>query len=280
MPDSTRSAYDSPDAEPDLSGNVTEQRSFSLDLAVLDDVNPMNWNQIFGHLAADAEWRLCEYDHAIVAMQRADGHLPRTGFHDGSWRVLYRFTAWDAELPWTVAENIARVPAGHEQFEAPIFGDDATAVVIEGLDLSLQVYEQGGPQHTQSAIDAAGPAVKRWLETAAAPSGHVRSSGVVLIPMNGAFELQAWLNPKQPGWTWMRVIDNKGVVFEEAAVAIASREAVGFSLDDREFFYMQGVIPLPQGPGFKGTAEFWTRPAMGGEDVRIAVFEVEVPERP
>ncbi len=271
-PQGTRSPYDDLSLQLAPSGVVTGEATFQADGAAMNQVNPGNWNVVFGNLAADPSWRLCEYDNAIVAFEREHGAVDRDGFV-GHTRVLFRFTAWDRELPWAGGAPIARVPADHATITAPVFGDPArVAIAYEGLDLTLEVLDTGDFERARGALAAASAMTTELLgERAPPPPG---AEGLAVTRTNRGIDIRGWIDPGQPGWTWLRLVRNDGTVLHEDAVAIATREALGFGQPS----YLQAEVPLPPGPGFKGRAEAWIRPAMG-DDVKVGEWAVTVPRR-
>ena len=282
-----------------LSGNLDLSLTRSIttfdvevDLSILDEVDSGNWNAMFQQLAADPRWRVTEYQNAIVAMQRiADSHgrwtLPRHGYHVDdagyTWRALLRFTAWDHDHPWADSETIERVPASTSTLTLaptlvqrdPWLGQHVTALVIEGRDLSLELHEIGPPESRPNTFDKLGT-VPQFVSNTLSRVEAIRQRGYdpMLLPLEepskvatlavrtreGLLDIRARLNPGEPGWTWARITQGK-YVWNEAAVAAATREAIGFSRTPSEFFLMQGEIPLPDQTVFDGDLEIWFQPA-------------------
>ena len=289
-----------------LSGNLDLSLTRSIttfdvevDVSVLNEVDSGNWNAMFQQLAADPRWRVTEYQNAIVALQRIpdpDGRwtLPRHGYHtDASgytWRALLRFTAWDHDHPWADSETIARVPASSSSLtlapvlvqREPWLGQHVTALVVEGRDLSLEIHEIGPPDSRPNTFEKLGT-VPQFVSNALSRLEAIRAVGFdrMLLPLGepgadpsvmvqareGLLTLRARLNPGEPGWSWARITRKKHV-WNEAAVAAATREAVGYSTDPSELFLMQGEIPIPKGLALDGTLEIWFQPADRAGTVR------------
>jgi hypothetical protein len=258
---------------------------------VLDRVDPGNWNTVFEALAASPRWRVCEWDHAIVAFERTERDgvwtVPRDGWHRGDvvWRALLRFTAWDEGLPWGDSALVTRVEATEETVRVvPFAGSGAwegwtiEATAFEGRDLSLEtgVAYRSASERTEEIADGVGEMVTdilaghRGAGLRARPSLQIQTS-----PMG--LEIQGWLDPGGPGWTWIRLVAD-GEPWEEDAVRTATREAIGWSADPEQVFWLQGEVPVPAGPGFDAIAEVWLQPPLS-EPTKVAELPVHVPAR-
>jgi hypothetical protein len=174
-------------------------------------------------------------------------------------------------------------------------GKLATALVIEGDGVGLEMYEAGDPSDRPMTADALGE-LPPWLQAVSAHSKWILEHGVddTLLPVGepqtgdatltidpagpGLLEVRARLSPPAPGWTWMRLLDFDSVPWEEAAVSAGTREAIGWSADPAARLYLQATFPVPAGPAFAGVAEVW-HTSDDGESVRLDSFPLVIPAR-
>jgi hypothetical protein len=277
-----------------LEGTPGEPEPVVLDLAVLDRVNPANWNGVFSWLASDCRFRVTEHDHAIVALFREpDGDawtVPHDGYHRDATsvrRALFRFTAWDEQIPWTHSARVSRVDATATTLDVvpfvagpPYDGWAVRAVAIEGRDLTLETHEARAPGEAREWGGELRAEAKRVVEDIlAGRSDEVHAarrgaSEATIVHTERGWEWRAWINPGAPGWVWVHLDPDSG--WDAAAVEAATREAVGWSTDAGETFYMQGSLPPPIDNVRSVTAEVWLQAAGAAEAVGIGRWEVDV----
>ena len=260
-------------------------------------------------LAADPRWRLSGAPGQLSATPRlAAGAAWRAGpdgwQDDGrsAWRAAIRFGALRPDDPWATSPLVVRATPSTTKVrlqaaalqDAPWTGRKATAFVVEGSGVSVDVFEAGlGDERvaTQSALAN----IAEILQVCDATWDMVRDDGVagmllpegepgapglkILTPAPRQMELQARANPGEEGWTWLRLVAG-GRAWEEAAVAAGTREVIGASPRPEQGFWMQSTFAVPSGAPFQATAELWFLPLSGaGTPRRIATYEVTVPGR-
>lgn len=292
LPTGTVSAHAPAPSDEVLHGVDTgETVPISVELGILTEVGPDNWNEVFAHLAADRRWRVNEYRNAIVAFRRTEDRTgywttPRDGIHRGEGidRVALRFTGWDVGLPWITSPLVTRIDADAAAAELVLFqlpGDEryGTALAVEGLDLSVEVLEIAPTRTTRATLrmQDVGLDLRRILDHGAYAQGSDEAADVRLHRRDaGVIELEAQVNPGLAGWTWLRILDRHGEPWEEEAIAIDTREAIGWSDDPLETYAMQAIFHVPSGPSFRGVAEIWTQPADRPEPVLVHEQRIRV----
>ncbi len=305
VPATTRTVWDAPRAEriPD-EAPLAVHTTIPLDLAILDAVGTAHWDAVATHLAADPRWRLVELDGAVVAFQRADaGVLGRVGAREGyrregdaTVRAALRFLSWDRDVDWERSALVSRARAADPEVTLGLWRSSdglASALDVRGVDLSLDVYEaRPGAERpfTRATLDTIGPWIAEILAddalhttgfapAAMPPDAPMHGTSLALTaPASGTLELRAALNPGAAGWSWLRILDARGRPWAAEAVAIGSREAIGWSIDPEQTFWMQGRFPVPPGPAFRGAAEVWFL-APGAEPTRLMRQPITVPAR-
>jgi hypothetical protein len=263
-------------------------------------------------LAADPRWRVVDWDGARVAYLRvADGKewtVPLRGYHagaDGVWRTAVVLRPWAPTSVWATSPLVSRVPASATTLavqELHYVGDAewrAAAWEWGEPGAVLQVYE-AGPRAVVSALPRTGEAlatVPHQVARIAGAAGEIDAQGfaaallpgrgtrsgeptvTIASPAGGELEVRAWLHTPGTGVTWARVLDGDLAPWEEAAVAAGTREVIGASGNPKHLFYLQGRFPVPAGPAFTGTVEFWHQPDAGGAPARLGAFPITVPSR-
>jgi hypothetical protein len=296
----------------DLTTMSRHQITFDLifDRTPFDAVTLPIQKSLFEVFAADPRWRVTEEDGAMIAYLRvADGagwSVPRSGYHrsaDGAtWRVDVRAGAWDPTSRWLTSPYVKHLPPGIGKArmtswvmaDPAMRGLHASAMSIESPGVAVDLFEAGGAvdrphtsaglvQAQQTIMTVVGAAAYFAREGGAAarvPAAEPAAPGVVLVtaPSAGTLDLRARVNPGVPGWTWVRLVSDRGP-WNDAAVGAGTRERVGFSSDPTRGFYMQSAFPAPQGPGFTGTAEVWFKPDDGGPARKLSSTVVTVPAR-
>jgi hypothetical protein len=283
------------------------------DFSALASVRSTDTAVVHRHLAADPRWRVGVWDGAVVAFQRTGGHaggwtVPRHGYHmasDSIWRTGIRFSPWSVRSPWASDELVTRVPAtqtllnlrAFELAEGPGAGMRTTALTVEGRALSVDVFEAttgtnidvtatalydvprtvAGICAQREAVQKRGfnPLVMPHTEPATQTQPHVGISS----PGAGLLEVKGRINPRRPGWTWLRIVDERRRSWETTAVAAGTREAVGWSPDPETQFYFQSQFAVSPGRPFPATAEVWFAANDTQRAERLAAFPVTVPQR-
>jgi hypothetical protein len=263
-------------------------------------------------LAADPRWRVVDQDGGRVAYQRvADGKewtVPLRGYHATAtavWRTAVVLKPTSPTSVWATSPLVTHVPASGAALsvsEISYVGNaDWRAVAWEWGDpgAMLQVFEAGPREavdqlpRTSAALGSVPGLLLRVAQAAAAIDangfaaellpGRAGKTGEPTVtlssPGGGELEVRAWLHTPSPGVTWARVLDTDLVPWEEAALATGTREILGSSKDPAQLFYLQGRFPVPAGPGFSGTVEFWHAADGDGAPARIAAFPIDIPAR-
>jgi hypothetical protein len=241
------------------------------DFAVLDRIDEAGADALKRHLSADPAWRLHRRAGTLVAEQRDHGSVPASGYHtegDDAWRVLLRFGDWPEAAGWAASPFISVADAASGEVTMKGFsaaeGRTGTAVSIRGPLVAvelLEVTDQPGRPKTVEAMNTLFSAVARQSRAPGErlpPSEHSTDVLTLRDISSDTIEARAWLNPGQPGETWLRLRDAQGALIDEAAVACATAERIGWSEEALARFYLQAqlkkTIPLTV------TAEVWFLP--------------------
>lgn len=296
----------------DLSTLSRHQITFDLsfDRTPFDAVTLPIQRSLFEVFSADPRWRVTEEDGVMVAYLRvADGAgwtVPRSGYHkaaDGAaWRVDVRAGLWGASSKWLTSPYVKHLApgAGKAHMTSWVMADPAmrglhaSAMSIESPGVAVDLFEAGGSsgrpymsaglvQAQQTIMTVVGASAYFAREGGAAarvPAAEPSTPGQIVVsaPSSGVLDVRARVNPGVPGWTWVRLVSEHGP-WNDAAVGAGTRERVGFSPDTARAFYLQSAFPVPQGPGFAGTAEVWFKPDDGGPIRKLASSPVNVPAR-
>ncbi|MFZ5475398.1 MAG: hypothetical protein ACOZNI_01375 [Myxococcota bacterium] len=264
-------------------------------------------------LAADPRWRVVDWDGGRVAYQRvADGKewtVPLRGYHASAqevWRAAIVLRPWAPTSVWATSPVVGRAPASSTTLSVSelkyVGNPDWRAAAWEWGDpgATLQVFE-AGPRATVSALPRTSEVLgtlPNLMGRIAAEAATIEASGfssnllpgraaksgeptvTLASPAPGELDVRAWLHVPGPGVTWARVLDGELLQpWEEAAVAAGTREVLGSSKDPKHLFYLQGRFPVPAGPAFSGTVEFWHQLDGAAAPARIAAFPVTIPAR-
>jgi hypothetical protein len=287
----------------------------TLDYSLTGDTRALTSNDVQqatalrAHLAADPRWRVYQEGETVVAARRVlddqGWSVAATGYHPdaaGAWRVLARFGPWPADHPWRTSSFVSRAAAGSPEIELNGFVPSSTvwegrvisALTLDGPQVSVDVYETGSGDardHTAKALEElpsllhnAGMLKDRLLrhghEPMLLPPGEPGNRGpLVEVTGHGAgwLDWQARVNPGEPGWVWLRLLEN-GRPFDDVAVVAGTREAIGWSTAPEQTFYAQSRFSVAPGPAFAGVAEVWFLPERG--DARVLLRKsLTVPAR-
>lgn len=246
------------------------------------EVDLFEQGPILAALAASPDWRVTQWSDSVVAFRRRDGTVGRHGEANGS-RVLLRTLSWPHGHPWdedgvpTLSSELLLAPV-----ELRVTAEGvASALVVDGGELDLEVHEVGP--------DPERPLTRAALAELAAIRGAgvppTRGAGVppaldaieVTAVGPGELEVRARANPGRPGWTWLRILRG-GEPWAEEAVAVGSREAIGWSAE-AEGFYLQGRFFVPPGPAFRAVAELWFLASDAEAPERLRRRRVTIPAR-
>lgn len=249
---------------------------------------------LLAHLAADPRWRVGQVDGVLAAVRRAEAPggwvSTPSGYHDhgeGPWRVLVRFGAWDATHPWRTSDFVGRARADQDSAQIRGFlppntiyeGRVTTALSIDGDRLGVDIYEMGPADdraHTRWALGELPSLLHnvRVMRKNLGSIGHERmllprgepAVGPAAVQVErsatGELEFRARVNPGAPGWVWLRLVTPQGT-FDEAPVAEATRERIGWSPSPSDVFFAQARFQVDPGPAFPATAEIWFQPDHG-----------------
>ncbi len=282
----------------------------SFDRTPFDAVTLPIQKSLFEVFAADPRWRVTEEDGAMVAYLRvADGagwSVPRSGYHrstDGAtWRVDVRAGAWGPASKWLTSPYVKHLApgVGKARMTSWVMADPAmrglhaSAMSIESPGVAVDLFEAGGSvdrphmsaglvqaqQTIMTVVGAAAYFAREGGAVARVPAAEPAAPGILLVtvPGPGTLDLRTRVNPGAAGWTWVRLVSEHGP-WNDAALGAGTRERVGFSSDPTRAFYMQSAFPVPQGPGFTGTAEVWFKPDDGGPVRKLSSCAVSVPAR-
>ena len=88
----------------------------------------------------------------------------------------------------------------------------------------------------------------------------------------------ARISAPEAGVAWVRILNHRLKPWEADAVAVGTRERIGWSTDPKVQFYMQGRFPIAPGPAFSGTVEIW-HSAGEAKPVRLLASPITVPAR-
>ncbi len=273
-----------------------------VDLSSLTNLDRAEARQVQLALAADPRWRVGVWDGAVVAFQRSKTEqgwtVPRHGFHDddgGVWRTGVRFSAWAVASEWNGHEALTRTDSATRRLalrafsllRGPAAGLEATALTVSGPTVAMDLFEATSDRtrpRTSEALSTLPMLLDRLhdasIATAVWDPGKADAQRLdVRAAGPGLLEISARVQTVTPGWTWVRLLDAAGRAWEEPAVAAGTRELTwGDSTADRRTF-LHSQLPVPSGPGFRGTAEVWQAPLDGGRPVQLATYKVAVPAR-
>lgn len=273
-----------------------------VDLTSLGRVPSGGAKELMVRFAADPRWRVGVWDGAVVAFQRevsgSAWRVPRHGFHAdavGVWRNAVRFTPWRPGSAWSNFELVSQAPSSQRSLDLPAFellggaaaGLEATALTVSGHAVAVDLFEateDRGRPRTSMALSELPSIVERLSSPTWKPgandSGRTEPPHLDLrSPRAGVLEFKGRVAATSPGWTWVRVLDEKGRTWEESAVGVGTRQLVWASPDEDRRAYVQSELPVPSGPAFQGTAEVWHAPIDGGAAKRLAAYSVSVPAR-
>ncbi len=281
-----------------------------VDTSVVAEIDADEAKGLRAHLAADPRWRMTLWDGALLAFERhekgQERAVPWHGFRDRRTsivRVALRFTPWPDGSAWASSPLVSRATPGVDDIRLHAFvlsppwtGWLGTALAIEGEHVAFDIYEAeptGDRGQTVSTLVYKLPlldALRR--EAAVATTGgfipHRLPNGEPLqegppAEVNGMgpglIEVRARVNPREPGWVWVRLLDADLVPWEPEAVGAGTLERVGWSADPSHRFYLQSIFPVPRGRRFSGTVEIWFQPDAGGAPRRLDAMPVDVPWR-
>ncbi|TNE86405.1 MAG: hypothetical protein EP330_21940 [Deltaproteobacteria bacterium] len=314
LPADRAPVYAHVDEAPALLGSNLDLRSLArtkltwtigMDLAFLET---LDHDLVIRQLAADPRWRVAREEGGLVAVRRqADAQTWTMRWHGYDvqpgrcTRTAYTFEPRTRQWAWS--ENDLVSFSSTDKSEHKVHGvrltDDAcrgqmgTALVVRG-GIQLEVFESGDTDDRPWTIGElegitglheipfSGKLIReKGYSRRMLPEGAIRRdhSSFELRASPSGLELEAWQNPGAAGWTWLRILDEKLQVWEEAAVATATLERIGHSPDAAEHFLMQAEIPLPAGPAFAGTAEIWFVPDGDKKPVRVDSAPIQIPAR-
>lgn len=278
------------------------------DVSFLDDLDEA---VVLKQLAADPRWRVGREEGGVVAVSRqpvagklTTWSMPWHGYVVGESdcaRTGLTFTDRTRTWAWSDSELVATTAstdAEHRMSGVRLLGracrdQMGSALVIQG-PIALEIFESShddSRKHTVSVFEDVqqlrevalrGKQIARdGYSAALLPEAGVRIGhpSLELEPSPSGIALEAWQNVGAAGWSWLRVLDADLHPWEEAAIATATLERVGWSPDVQERFLMQAEIPLPEGNGFAGTAEIWV--VLDGEDMptRVDTAPIKIPSR-
>lgn len=309
-PGVARSAYEKPEMVPPLAGAKgsldlgslgTTITTFTLeaDVSGVDAVQGAARQKVLERLMIDPRWRVVDDAGTTTAYLRTSGAdgwtVPYAGFHRTdaeAWRVALRCGKRPPADPWLgpqVAHTLAASPKSKVNVFHPRIppGWSAVAVSWDGRECALEVYEghAGDDLDLPHLVEVIGVVPGLLTSYASASDYPVRGepasvpASVAITWRAGQLDVRARAHPPEPGVTWVRILDEKGAVWEERAVGTGTRERLGWSADPAQMYYLQGSFPVPAGPGFGGTAEVWFQ-AAGQAATKLHTVPVAVPVRP
>lgn len=235
--------------------------------AMLDSLTAVDAQALLTHLAADPDWRVHRRAGTLVAEQRHGDSVPASGYHDeagDTWRILLRFEPWPEAASWAGSPliSVSQASSGKVVMRGFRASNDrtGTAVSIRGPFVSMELLEltsTPGRPHTAQAMRTLFPAIS-WQILSPGQNLPLDSGGdrlEISLLAGGTSEVRAWLNPGQPGTTWLRLFDGSGASINPEAIACATAEQTGWSTDEQRF-YLQGQFPSV---GAR-RAELWFQP--------------------
>jgi hypothetical protein len=286
---------------------VKTQFTITADLSTLEQITAAKRDRFLRHVAADPRWRLGTRDGALVAFKRRSDAdrwtVPLRGYHESetdAWRAALRFTPWMTGAPWMDSPLISEAAATDPKIRLAVFTLDqrrdfqAVAMRWKGEHITYELYEAGRQvedlPRTVSELSALPTFLtlanlssvdKVGYSTAAMPKGGVATGEPrfeLTAAPNGQLDLHGWVHVPGRGITWARILDTDLQPWEAAAVAIGTREIIGWNDDPESLFFMQGQFPVAAGPRMSASVEIWHQPD-GGEPLRIGAFPITVPQR-
>ena len=269
---------------------------FEFDLSGLDRLDAAGVDALFTLLAADPGWRVVVRPAGRVATRRhetagLDGWHVRAGRCERLALVEAREPAFTGARVAVASATAGTVKvAAFRPHDGPVACREwATMFVLDGARLDLELYEAGAVDDRSWTLEALQelPRPIAWARLDAAAivaTGHREAPGSAgetryeAGPVPGSWTAERWVNPGAPGRVWLRLLDATGNALAEASVGAQSLQLVGWSTEPAHAFLVGGVVALPPGPAFSGTAEWWFQ-ATDGAVRRLASDAVLVPAR-
>ncbi len=274
----------------------TQTFTIEADTAMFTATDPRVAARLQQAFEYDPGWRVGLWEQQTVAWVRAadpegwaapwGGYSTRDGY---TIRALFRFGLRPANHPWTASGLVARNTAGARAMQVvswrvdrgPWTDQRAAAFTIDGNGMSLEVHEiapqlaLAGTQRelaratlrTKAIADQVARGNLQRTALAMVPPGEpmVGNPFVTVTPGNGSVDVRGRVNPGAAGWTWARILDAERKPWQEAAVAVASAERIGWDTNPDVVSYFQSTIPVQSTPPSRGTLEVWFHP--DGSDV-------------
>lgn len=297
-------------ADLDLVTLTSTTTSFTIeaDTAMFVADDPRVAPRLLAALELDPRWRVGLWEGQTVAWQRradaAGWRAPWGGYWlDGAVtsRALLRFDARPEGHPWSlsglVARNLAGVPKlrvkGWRVDDGAWTGQQAAAFTIDGAGISFEMHEIAQNLQltaTQRALGAATLRTKAVVDQVA--RGDLQRSTLAMVPRgepelgdasavvssrDGVLDIRGRVNPRQPGWTFVRLLDADGAAVREGAVASATAERVGYDENDAVVAFFQSEVPWVGAVPRTGQVEVWFAPDDGGDVRRLGTFGFELP---
>lgn len=262
--------------EVDLLKLASSRSRFTIEMpefAVLAGLDEARAEALLTHLSADPAWRVHRRAGTLVAEQRIEGAAPASGYHtldQDTWRALLRFDEWPADARWSTSPLVSTADAAEGRVVVKGFaaegGLTGTAVSIRGPLVSVELLEVTDAPGRPRTVEAMSTLFSQVAWQSRAPRSRLTPDrGDVRVHLSGA-EARGWLNPGQPGQTWLRLLDADGQPLLADAIACASVERIGWSDDPAERFYLQAELPdTPPA----ATVEAWFLPDGAVAPVRL-----------
>ncbi len=251
----------------------------------------------------DPRWRVGLWEGQTVAWPRqGDRELWTSAFggyqstFGATARGLFRFQERPAAHPWQTSELVARNAAGTQAMkvkgwkvsQGPWEGQTAAAFTVDGPGVSFEMHEiapQLGLQATQAALRDV--TLRAQMVTDQVARGELQRSTLAMVPRGeprigdpyafvtvsgDAVEVRGRVNPGEPGWIWVRLVDPRGERWHEEEVAVWTAERIGWDAQPTVVSYFQSTVPQAMGLFPEGTVEVWFRADKTAEVRKVAQF--------
>lgn len=279
----------------DLEKLATSTTRFRIeaDVAMFGATSPEVADALLSGLALDPRWRVGRWEGQTVAWERQPQGkhwlVPLGGYHRRSpagptWRGQLRFDQRPAAHPWSASELVGHnapedkvlTVAGWRVTGSDWDGQQAAALAIDGPGVSLEIHELA---HELALTETARllrsltvrvaavvelgqrgelPASRRAFQLSGEPALVAQS--IALEAQESTVQVQGRLNPGAPGWTFVRIVSDKGFPWHEDEVVVLSAERIGHDSSPDVAFWYQSTLPRWEGLPDRGRVEVWFRP--------------------
>lgn len=276
--------------------------------AVFERLDAALMGPLIDTFARDPRWRVGLWEGQTVAWPReprgSTWHSPWGGYlraEDRTVRAMMRLGPRPAGHPWQDSPLVGHNGPTDRELQViawrvdqgPWAGQQAAAVSIDGPGLSLELHELA-PELTlsetarllgalasrvQTLADIQARGDLQRSRTAFLPAGEpsTAAAGLRVTRGAGALEVAGRLNPGGPGWTWARLRDADGAVWQEARVTVATAERLGWDANPEITAWMQSELPLEGLAPARGVVEAWHLPDAGGPPRMTGSWPYELP---